>query len=392
MTPMATRNYGTGRVFKRGSRWWLSYYLDGRELREPCGAKVITKAGAQQLLRERVRAADLSLVDPTVTIGELLDLFVEDRRNRARKSLKVAQARAEKIRRALGHLRATRVTAKHVARFVQDLQTGGASGPTINRYRAVWQRAFRIGSDAGLSVVAPYLPRHAESAPKRDYVSVERFEAVLAELSEPYRSVALSAFWTACRQGEIRRWRWEHVDLAARTVLLPETKSGTPRQIPPAQPVWAALIGLSMKCERDWPSCPWVFTLDGRAELSIWALRSAWVRACKRAGVSIRLHGLRHTAVTNYRAARVGEGSIMAISGHKTRSVLDRYGIQPQAKLREATEKLESSIRTKYGQSEESEPDGTVRLEADLVDSIALGGGGPCWIRTSDQRIMSPQL
>ena len=196
-------------------------------------------------------------------------------------------------------------------------------------------------------MVPTYWPRHAESAPKRDYVTLERFETVLAELSDPYRTVALAAFWTACRQGEIRRWRWEHLDLDARTVIVPETKSGTPRQVPLAQPVWAALAGLSMKRARDWPSCPWVFTLDGRDELSIWALRSAWLRACERAGVAIRFHGLRHTAITNYRAAGVEEGSIMAISGHKTRAVFDRYGIQPEAKLREAADKLE----TQYGQN-----------------------------------------
>ena len=349
------RNYGTGRVFPRGSRWATAFCIDGKERRESCGPGVTTKAAAQKVLRDRMRAADLGLRPQTVTIGDLLDLFLEDQRNQARKSLKDAGLRAERIREALGGLRATKVTPKHVARFVVSLQNGGAGGPTVNRYRAVWQRAFRLGANAGLGVVAPYWPRHAESAPKRDYVTLERFQAVLAGLSDPYRAVALAAFWTACRQGEIRRWRWEFVDLDSRTVLLPDTKSGTPRQVPLPQPVWAALVGLSMRRERDWPMCPWVFTLDGRKELSIWALDSAWRRACKRAGVSIRFHGLRHTAITNYRAAGVEEGSIMAISGHKTRSVFDRYGIQPEAKLREAAEKIESLIRTKFGQSDKSE-------------------------------------
>lgn len=153
-----------------------------------------------------------------------------------------------------------------------------------------------------------------------------------------------------------------------------------------------ALYGLSMACERDWPSCPWVFTLDGQKELSIWALDSAWARACKRAGVKIRFHGLRHTAITNYRAAGVEEGSIMAISGHKTRAVFDRYGIQPQGQLREATARLENAIRTKFGQSQKSESTREGAEKPYLFDSIVLSGGGPCRIRTCDQRIMSPQL
>jgi|GEM_PF-5062062 len=41
----------------------------------------------------------------------------------------------------------------------------------------------------------------------------------------------------------------------------------------------------------------------------------------------------------------------MAISGHRTRAVFDRYGIQPEAKLQEAMKMLETGIRTKDGQS-----------------------------------------
>ena len=82
----------------------------------------------------------------------------------------------------------------------------------------------------------------------------------------------------------------------------------------------------------------------------------------------------------------------MAISGHKTRAVFHRYGIQPQEQLREATARLENAIRTKFGQSQESEHPSETTDRQDLVDSIVRGSGGPCWIRTSDQRIMSPQL
>ncbi len=353
---MAKKNYGNGRAFKRGHRWWISYYADGAERRESCGPGVSTKGAAQRMLRERLHAVDMGLAGPALTVGALLDLFISDQHNQARKAARDAETRANRIRAALGEKRVADVTPRHVARLVEKLRTANCSGPTINRYRAVWQRAFHLGSQAGLKVLAPYWPRHAESPPKRDYVTLERFEAILSELSEPYRTVALAAFWTACRQGEIRNWRWEHVDLNARMVLLPDTKSGPPRRVPLAEPIWAALVGLNMRAQRDWPGCPWVFTLDGHKGLSIWALRSAWVRACERSGIAIRFHGLRHTAVTNYRSAGVEEGAIMAISGHKTRSVFDRYGIQPEAKLREATSKLEEAMRTKGGQRIDSAP------------------------------------
>jgi len=51
------------------------------------------------------------------------------------------------------------------------------------------------------------------------------------------------------------------------------------------------------------------------------------------------------------RAAGIEERAAMAISGHRTRAVFDRYGIQPEAKLQEAMKMLETGIRTKDGQS-----------------------------------------
>ena len=41
---------GDGRVFQRGNRWWIAYYVSGREIREPGGT---TEKAARQRLKER---------------------------------------------------------------------------------------------------------------------------------------------------------------------------------------------------------------------------------------------------------------------------------------------------------------------------------------------------
>lgn len=348
------RSYGTGRVFKRGARWWVAYYVDGRERREGCGPKVKTKADAQKFLRQRLQAADLGMAASTATVNDLLDLFVADQRNRQRKAANRAEQRVRLIREALGEFRVSEVSSKRVAVFVENLRREKRQGSTINRYRAIWVRAFKLGSDAGLNVRAPHWPRMAENPPKRDYITDETFAKIVEKLAEPFRSVALAAYWTACRRGEILAWTWTNLDLAHKIVLIPEAKSGTPRRVPLAQPVWAALTVLAMIRDRDWPASPWVFTMDGSRPLTDNVFRCAWDRACKAAGVGkVRFHGLRHTAITNYRAAGVEEGTIMAMSGHTTRSVFDRYGIQPEERLHDAVSRLEKRIRTKYGQSTE---------------------------------------
>ena len=97
----------------------------------------------------------------------------------------------------------------------------------------------------------------------------------------------------------------------------------------------------TLKLTRDsnYPKCKWVFTRGGE---KIKNIQRSWKTSCRRAGLDGRhFHDLRRSGVRNLIRAGVPERVAMMISGHKTRSIFDRYNIVNEKDLRMAAEALE---------------------------------------------------
>ena len=208
-------------------------------------------------------------------------------------------------------------------------------------------RAFTLAYRSGHMPYRPFLPSPSVSNARTGFFTDAQVHELLKHLPEYLRPFIEAAYITGWRRGELRSLRWSQVDWESGTIRLERgtTKSGEPRSFPfEAHPRLAALL----REQREQTSaieratgtlCPWVFNREGR-QVRGWYY-DGWRTACLKAGVPGRLvHDLRRSAVRNLVRAGVSEQVAMTITGHKTRSVFDRYHIVSSSDQVEAVRKL----------------------------------------------------
>lgn len=341
---MSKTDYGAGGVYQRGKTWWVHYPTGSGTIRE--SAHTRDEKAARKVLRTKLGGSG-----PTskISVSELLDDLLLDYEIK-RKTLWWAKMNVENhLRPFFKYYKAAKVKPKLIESYILQKRAEKLADSTINRHLALLRRSFKLGVKNEKNVPAfPAIEKLDESAGVRQgFLEYGDFKKLRDELPEEIRPVEIYAYYTGCRRGEILKLQWHQIDLDARMVRLraSETKGREARTIPLADEVHESLSKLKVERDRWWPQSPWVFTRGGKR---IKDFRKSWKDACTRAGVGdALLHDNRRSGVRNLVRAGVPESVAMKISGHRTRSVFDRYNITSEQDLGEAMKKVQTHLKRK---------------------------------------------
>lgn len=230
----------------------------------------------------------------------------------------------------------------------------------------------------------PHFPTVRESAPRQGFFEREQYETLSAALPDYLRLPLAIGFFTGMRLGEILALKWDQIDLLADAINLRagQTKNDDARTIP-IIPQLRALLS-NQRTGRQPTDCPYVCSrLDLRGHaVKIEGFRKAWYSACVKSGLGKMesavdsvtgqtlyqkprgprskpkakmiyrgrlFHDLRRSGVRNLVRAGVSERVAMTISGHKTRSVFERYNITSQKDVAEPAASSQLSMAKSSG-------------------------------------------
>ena len=338
-----------GMIYKRGRIWWIKYHENGRPRYESSRS---TKEGdAKRLLSLRLgQVVQGNCPAPEAQRARFEDLAQDlenEYRANGRRSLGHLQTRIARLRRYFGSMRAATITTAHVRKYIVERQEQGAKPATINRELAALKRMFSLAAMATPPRVGrvPYIPALQENNARQGFFEHDEFVAVRAALPEHLRPLVTFAYHTGWRKSEAATLTWDQVDLYSGTVRLEPgtTKNKQARMIYLAGELLDLLERQREIRDQRYPDCPWVFCREGRP---IKSFRRAWHTACRKVGLSGKLfHDFRRSAVRNMVRAGVPERVAMARSGHKTRSVFDRYNIVSETDHLEAANRLDSYLK-----------------------------------------------
>ncbi|MBF0549968.1 MAG: tyrosine-type recombinase/integrase [Deltaproteobacteria bacterium] len=344
-----------GSIYKRGNNYSIKYHINGITYRESSGSHL--KSVAKQFLATRegeIAQGKLpGLQSDRITFDELADDFLTDYRINGKKTLKRAQQSIQKLREFFGNDRVINITTSRLKKYVLTRLDEDAANGTVNRELSALRRMFNLGAKCTPPKVnqVPHFPMLKENNVRKGFFELVDFMELCNVLPDYLKPFVVFAYRTGLRKSEITNLTWAQVDRVNGIVSLNpgETKNNQARTLP-LDNVLKEVISQQWEARKQCGKLlPFVFLNQGGTG-QIKYFRKSWKSACTTIGKpDMKFHDLRRSAVRNMVRAGTPEKVVMIASGHRTRSVFDRYNIVNDSDLRLAAEKQAAYLENQMG-------------------------------------------
>lgn len=365
-----------GCIYKRGNIYWLKYYRNGKPYQESSRSKV--KQVAKALLKRRegeIGAGKVpGIVFAKVTFDELAEDFLRDYRINQRKSLIRAEQSVMHLKTFFEGFRVPNINTPVINQYIEKRLESGAANATINRELSAMKRMLNMGARQTPPKVnrAPYIKMLEENNARKGFLENGQFLAIRNHLPDYLKGFVTFGYKTGWRLDEIINLKWSQVDREQGIVRLEvgTTKNKEARTVYLDGELREMFKLQWSRRKRSKTLSPYIFPKPGGIDKPV-DFRKAWNNACREAGIGygyrtkneyVRkwkdklpagpiFHDLRRSAVRNMTRAGVPERVAMMVSGHKTRSVFERYNIVNDADLKMAAERQEAYLQAQNGYS-----------------------------------------
>lgn len=346
-------------VFKRGKYYVYRFLFAGKMIQKSTHQQNKEEAkNIESAERTRLSLVDAGLQAPVspitkkqyLTVGDFLDALESDYKLRGKLDVKNA-SNFKRCRADFGKLSARAITAEDIDAYIAK-RVADKKGPkgeiipgdrpaTVNRTTQVLGQALKLAVERHHLLRVPKIRRLSEADNARQgFFSDSEFDKVLSHLPDDGLADFVSfAYATGWRRGECASLTWANVNDGFIRLRGEDAKNGEGRCVP----IEGELVTIierrkKARCVDGTLTSVLFHRGDGRP---IVEFRKSWAGACEKAGVHHLFHDLRRSAIRNLVRSGVSEKVAMSISGHKTRSVFDRYNITSETDLRDAMRRVQ---------------------------------------------------
>ena len=281
---------------------------------------------------------------------DLAEGFLADYRINGKRSLARAERSVQHLKTFFEGARVTHITSPAIQKYIEKRIEQDAANATINRELAALKRMLNLGARQIPPKVdrVPYIPMLREDNIRKGFFEHGDFLKLRDAMPDHLKGFITFAYKTGWRLSEITGLTWDKVDFNQRVVRLDpgETKNNEARTVSMDDEVLEILQRQKELRGKSGVVLPNVFlNADGTDQAK--RFDKSWKTACKTAEIGKRLfHDFRRSAVRNMVRAGVPERVAMMISGHKTRSVFERYNIVSEEDIKLAAQKQAAYLQS----------------------------------------------